>query len=158
MANETVNQETQNAEGEQKTFTQEEVNSIVAERLGRDRQKYSDYESLKQKAEEFDKLQEANKSELQKATERADALEKQLADIMKANEVRDIRSKISKETGVPFELLTADTEEECKRQAEAISAFAKPQGYPKVIDGGEVSGTSKRSARDQFAEVMNNIL
>ena len=98
MANETVNQEMQNAEGEQKTFTQEEVNSIVAERLGRDRQKYSDYESLKQKAEEFDKLQEANKSELQKATERADALEKQLADIMKANEVRDIRSKISKET------------------------------------------------------------
>lgn len=158
MANETVNQETQNAEAEQKTFTQEEVNNIVAERLGRDRQKYADYESLKQKAEEFDKLQEANKSELQKATERADALEKQLADIMKANEVRDIRSKISKETGVPIDLLTADTEEECKKQAEAISAFAKPQGYPKVIDGGEVSGTSKRSARDQFAEVMNNIL
>ncbi|MCR5848184.1 MAG: phage capsid protein, partial [Lachnospiraceae bacterium] len=83
MAEETVNQVTQSAEGEQKTFTQEEVNSIVAERLGRDRQKYADYDSLKQKAEEFDRLQEANKTELQKATERAEILEKELAGIKK---------------------------------------------------------------------------
>lgn len=158
MGNETVNQETQTAEVEQKTFTQEEVNSIIAERLGRDRQKYADYDSLKQKAEEFDKLQEANKTELQKATERADSLEKQLAEIKKANEVRDIRLKISNETGVPLELLTAETEEECRSMAEKINAFAMPKGYPKVTDGGEVSGTLKRSSRDQFAEFMNSIL
>lgn len=158
MGNETVNQETQTAEVEQKTFTQDEVNSIIAERLGRDRQKYADYEALKEKAEQFDKLQEANKSELQKATERANELEKQLTTIKKANEVRDIRSKISNETGVPIELLTAETEEECKRQADAINAFAMPKGYPKVSDGGEVGGTLKRSAKDQFAEIMKEIL
>ena len=158
MGNETVNQETQTAEVEQKTFTQEEVNSIIAERLGRDRQKYADYDSLKQKAEEFDKLQEANKSELQKATERADALEKQLADIKKANEVRDIRLKVSNETGVPLELLTAETEDECRSMAEKINAFAMPKGYPKVTDGGEVSRTPKRSSAEQFAEFMKEIL
>ena len=158
MGNETVNQETQNVGGEQKTFTQEEVNSIVAERLGRDRQKYADYDSLKEKAEQFDKLQEANKSELEKANDRANKLEIELANMKKANEVRDIRSKISKETGVPMELLTADTEDDCKRQAEAINAFAKPSGYPNVSDGGEVGGTLKASPREQFAEAIKDKL
>ncbi len=157
MAEETVNQVTQSAEGEQKTFTQEEVNSIVAERLGRDRQKYADYDSLKQKAEEFDRLQEANKTELQKATERAEILEKELAGIKKTNEIRDIRSKISKETGVPVELLTADTEEECKSLAEAINAFAKPKSYPNVQDGGEVTGNIKQSNSKQFADWFNQV-
>ena len=71
MGEETVIQETV----ETKTFTQDEVNNIVAERLNRDRAKYADYDSLKQKAEEFDKLQEANKTELQKATERVHTAE-----------------------------------------------------------------------------------
>ena len=158
MGNETVNQETQTADVEQKTFTQEEVNSIVAERLGRDRQKYADYDALKQKAEEFDKLQEANKSELQKALEKADSIEKKYNDLLKANEISAMRMKVSNETGVPLELLTEETEEECKAQAEKINAFAMPKGYPKVSDGGEVQRTSSRSSREQFAELMNSIL
>ena len=157
MAEETVIQEKQPAEVEQKTFTQEEVNNIIAERLGRDRQKYADYDSLKEKAEQFDKLQEANKSELQKATERAEGLEKELAEIKKANEVRDIRLKISNETGVPFELLTEETEEGCKKQADAINAFAMPKGYPKVKDGGEINGALKQSNGKQFADWFNQV-
>ena len=148
---ETVNQEQQTA-AEQKTFTQEEVNGIVADRLARDRAKYADYESLKQKAEEFDKLQEANKSELQKATERAAELEKELDGLRKSSEIQNIRSKVSGETGIPVNLLTAETEEECLAQAKAIREFATP-GYPKVKDGGEINGAAiKLSTRDQFAE------
>lgn len=156
MANETVNQETQNATEEQKTFTQEEVNGIVAERLNRDRQKYADYETLKQKADEFDKMQEANKSELQKATERADGLEKELNALKKANEVQSVRQKVSAETGVPVDLLTGETEEDCKAQADAINAYATPTGYPKVKDGGEVSKTMQPTTRAQFAEWFKN--
>ena len=157
MANETVNQEnTQTAEVEQKTFTQEEVNGIVAERLNRDRQKFADYEDLKKKAEEFDKLQEANKSELQKATERADSLEKELTALKKANEVQAIRQKISKATGVPTELLTAETEDDCLAQAQAINAYATPNGYPKVPDGGEVAHAPNASTKAQFAEWLGN--
>lgn len=158
MANETVNQEnTQTAEvAEQKTFTQEEVNGIVAERLSRDRQKFADYETLKKKAEEFDKMQEASKSELQKATEKAENLEKELAALKKANEIQEIRSKVSKDTGVPTSLLTAETEEECLAQAQAIKEFATPSNYPIVKDGGEVSGNVDVSTRAQFAEWFNN--
>lgn len=158
MANETVNQETQQTAevAEQKTFTQEEVNGIVAERLSRDRQKFADYETLKMKAEEFDKMQEASKSELQKATEKAESLEKELAALKKANEIQEIRSKVSKDTGVPTSLLTAETEEECLAQAQAIKEFATPSNYPIVKDGGEVSGNVDVSTRAQFAEWFNN--
>lgn len=157
MANETVNQETQTPAVEQpKTFTQEEVNGIIADRLARDRQKYADYETLKEKASKFDEMEEANKSELQKATERADGLEKQLAELKKANEIQAIKQKISSETGVPAELLTGETEEDCMAQAKAINAYAQPTGYPKVKDGGEVQQAPNASTRNQFAEWFNN--
>ena len=93
MGAETGTQESQNAAGQQetagqqKTFTQEELDSIITERLGRERQKYADYDSLKKKADEYDKQQEANKTELQKATERAEKAEKMIADMEKANSI-----------------------------------------------------------------------
>lgn len=55
--NETVTQEarTTAAGGQQsRTFTQEEVNSIVADRLNRERAKYADYDDLKAKASQYD--------------------------------------------------------------------------------------------------------
>ena len=163
MGAETGTQESQNAVGQQetvgqqKTFTQEELDNIITERLGRERQKYADYDSLKQKAAEYDKQQEANKTELQKATERAEKAEKMIADMEKANSIRDIRSKISKETGVPEELLTADTEEDCKKLAEAINAYATPKDNLNVPDGGEAGGTHKQTTAEQFGEWFNQV-
>ena len=69
-----------------------------------------------------------------------------------SNAVRDIREKVSKETGVPASLLTAETEEACKAQAEAIRDYAKPSGYPPVRDNGEARPGGAPATRDQFAE------
>lgn len=137
---------------EEKTFTQAEVDAIVGDRLKRDRQKYADYDALKEKAEKYDKLEEENKSELQKAVERADAAQNELDALKSANAIRDIRDKVAEETGVPVSLLTATTEEDCKAQAQAILDYAKPTGYPQVKDGGEVSRTGKMTTKQQFAE------
>ena len=153
---ETVNQE--NVSGEQtaeRTFTQAEVNAMVQERLNRDRAKYADYESLKEKAAKFDKIEEESKSELQKATERADSLQKEIDKLKKANSIREIRTNVSAETGVPESLLTGETEEDCQAQAKAILSFAKP-GYPSVKDGGEVRSVGGNArTRDQFAKWFN---
>ncbi len=151
---ETVNQEqtTQQAQ----TFTQDELNKIVGERLAREREKYADYDVLKAKADKYDEATEAAKSELQKAQERASSLETELNGLKKANEVREIRETVAKESGVPASLLTGETAEECKAQAEAINAYARPEGYPKVKDGGEVSHANTGGAtRDQFSEWFN---
>lgn len=123
--NETVTQEARTtAAGEQqepRTFTQEEVNSIVADRLNRERAKYADYDDLKAKASQYD----TTKAQL-------DALNS-------ANARRDMIARVAAATGCPAELLTGDTEEACTAQAQAITAFAKtqqPAWYPNVRDGG----------------------
>ena len=118
------------AQQEEHTFTQEELNAIVADRLARERSKYGDYEELKQKAAAYDEAEEANKTELQKQTERAEKLQAQYDALVKTNSVREAREKVARETGVPVELLTSSDEESCKKQAEAILNFAKPKSYP----------------------------
>ena len=122
--NETVNQETTTTtaaeqQQEPRTFTQAEVNSIVADRLTRERAKYADYDDLKAKAQQ------------------ADTVQAQLDALNAANAQRDMRARVAAATGVPAELLTGDTEEACTAQATAIKQFAEQDpGYPCVRDGG----------------------
>lgn len=155
---ETVNQENTQVQEEPRTFTQEEVDRIVGDRLQRERAKYADFETLKEKAAKFDEAEQAQKSELQKETERADALQKELDILKHADSVRTIRDKVAAETGVPASLLNADDEEGCKAQAQAILEFAKPQGYPVVKDSGEVRKTSGGATRDQFKNWLESSL
>lgn len=72
---ETVNQENtvETTQQEERTFTQAEMNAIIQERVARERGKYADYDDLKAKAAQYDEAQEASKSDLQKAVERANA-------------------------------------------------------------------------------------
>ena len=81
---------------------------------------------------------------------KAAALETELNAMKKANEVREIRDRVAKETGVPYSLLTAETEDECRNQAQAVLDY-KQTPYPAVRDGGEVQATIKHSTREQFA-------
>lgn len=117
--NETVNQETNGnapAQQENRTFTQDEVNAIVADRLARERAKYADYDDLKAKAG------------------KTDALQQQLDAIAADKARREMKQKVSDATGVPVDLLTGETEEACTAQAQAIRAYTNP--YPNVKDGG----------------------
>lgn len=127
-----------------KTFTQEEVNAIVGDRLARDREKYKDYDDLKEKARKYDEYEEANKTELQKEKERADALEKKVNALEKANNIKSVRDKVAKETGVPAHLLYGDDEESCRTQAKALVDYKKDGTYPNVKDGGESHNTMSK--------------
>lgn len=117
--NETVNQEMNGnapAQQENRTFTQDEVNAIVADRLARERAKYADYDDLKAQAG------------------KTDALQQQLDAIAADKARREMKQKVSDATGVPVDLLTGETEEACTAQAQAIRAYTNP--YPNVKDGG----------------------
>lgn len=148
---ETVNQEaTQATEG--KTFTQEELNQIVSERVKKERAKYEGYDDFKAKAQRFDEMEEASKTELQKAKERAAELETKLKTMEEAEHLREIRSKVASDTGVPAEMLTETTEEALKEQAEAILRFAGRDKYPVIKDGGEARRLGKKTTAEQFSE------
>lgn len=163
---ETVNQE---ATENEKTFTQQELDAIVSDRLKRERAKYEGFEDLKAKAEKLDAIEEASKTELQKATERAQELETELNGLKKAESVRLIREKVAKEAGIPMasmSLLTGETEEACLEQAKTILAIAQPNtSYPQLKDGGEVNAPTMTKAdilaikdeRQRIKAIENNI-
>lgn len=154
---ETVNQEVNATQEQQEAkFTQADLDRIVKDRLTREREKYGDYDALKAKAEKFDEIEEASKTELQKATEKAKALQDELDAFKKAEGLRTMREKVAHDTGVPVNLLTAESEDACKEQAKQILEFSRPSGYPQVKDGGEVRTSGKKSTRDSFAEWFNN--
>lgn len=141
------------------TFTQEQVNGFIQERLKKERAKYSDYDSLKEKASKFDEIEESNKSELQKANEKATELQAQIDRLTKEKELNEARTKVASEKGVPASLLTGDSEEACTAQADAILKFAQSKGYPTVKDGGENTKINKgNGVAGDFESWFNSVL
>ena len=151
----TLNQEG-NTMADDKTFTQEEVDSIVEGRLAREKQKYADYEDLREKASKYDEYQEQSKTELQKEKEKSDALQAKLTALEKEGTVRQVREKVAKDTNVPAELLTGEDEESCKKQAEEILKFAKPKSYPGTKKNAKVT-TEHHEADDAMREFAHKI-
>lgn len=123
----------------------------------------ADINAAKAEAETLQQQLTAAKAELEQLKAKPDASAEQLAAVQReldelklSNSLRDLRERVSRDTGVPASLLTAETEEACKSQAEAIKAFAKPAGYPQVRDGGEVHGSGPTATRDKFADWMKD--
>ena len=145
----------------EKTFTQDEVNQIVQERLFKERKKYGevDIEKMKADTEALKGQLTDSATKLSAETERADKLQAELDAIKKANEIRDIREQIAKESNIPADLLHGETLEDCKAEAERLVEFARPKGYPTVKDGGEViAPTVKKTTREQFTEWIGDAL
>lgn len=157
---ETVNQGNATGNnGEPKTFSQDEVNAIVNDRLKRVTEKYKDYDDLKAKADKLDEMEAAGKSELEKATKKAADLQAELDALKKEKEAAAIRAKVAKDNNISPDLLTGDTEEACTAQAKAMLDYFKPAGYPDVKDGGEPKTQGAGGAtRDQFAAYFNQVM
>ena len=154
-----MNQDAENAtETAEKTFTQSELDQIIGERLKREREKYPDYDALKEKAAKLDQIEEDAKSELQKAQEKAEKLQAELSTMKHAEEVRAIRESVSAQFGIPANLLSGETAEACTEQAKALLEFKSSAPYPNIKDGGEIQNTIKGSPRQQFAEWANAAL
>lgn len=61
----------------ERTFTQSELEAILGDRLARERSKFADYDSLKDKASKLDQLEQERLSDIEKATRAAqDAAER----------------------------------------------------------------------------------
>lgn len=124
---------------QERTFTQSELDKIVQKRVAEER---ANIDELKEKASKFDEMEEANKTELEKAHEKAEELQKKLDSIEKANQLNAIRQKVAEETGVNASYLNGSTEEECRAIADNFKAFAeasKAPVAPNVVDGGETT-------------------
>ena len=91
----------------------------------------------------------------EEAKEKAKKFETELTELKTANTIREVREKVSRDTGVPVALLTGVTAEDCMAQANGILEYAKPSAYPSVADGGEAGGIDAPTPREQFTEWFN---
>ncbi|MCZ1070814.1 hypothetical protein [Rhodococcus sp. A5(2022)] len=128
-------QQSSQQDGQQPDFkpitSQEQLDKIVGSRVERERAKFADYDSLKEKAGKFDEFEQASKSELQKALERAEAAERQIGE---ANRTA-LHARIAAETGVPVEMIHGDDEESARASAQKILDWSEsrtPKKKPPV--------------------------
>ena len=115
-----------------KTFTQEELDRIVGERVSREKSKYADVE---EKARKFDELQEASKTDLERITGERDTF-KTTAESAAAE---NLRLRVALAKGLPSELidrLRGSNKEELEADADELLKLVKPQGHTS-FDGGK---------------------
>ena len=113
----------------------------------------ADLEAARARIQELEKAE----NDLQAAKDRATALETELNGLKDANRIRDIRAAVAKETGVPIELLTADSEDACKAQAKGIQDYARSGGYPDVKDGGEPATPPQTGVAGAWQSLISQI-
>jgi len=149
--------------------SQAQLDRIIQDRLKREREKYADYNDLKTKASEFDKIKEANQTELEKAQARAQELED------KANKAElraldmAIRSAViteaSKQKAINAEAvyklldrstLTVDKDGTVEGVSEAVTAllaentFLVGSGFTGSSDGGQRGSGAKMHKRSDI--------
>ena len=154
----TADNATQGAPAEpERKFTQAEMDSIIGERLKRAKEKYADYDELKAKAAKYDEAEEASKSELQKALDRAEKAEGKLKELESERRLAELRAEIAKDKGIEPGLLRGTTREELEAHADAIRAYVgSSKRYPSVPDYGETQASAGKTTAQQFADAIEN--
>ena len=103
--------------------SQEALDKLIGQRIDRVKKQYAGFDELKAKAEKFDEFQEAAKSDLQRAQERAAQLERELTS---EREMR-VRESVAAQKGVPATALTGSTKEELEASADALLEWRQTQ-------------------------------
>jgi len=100
------------------------------------------------KAKQFDEFTDAQKSELEKANERAAQAEAKAAEV----ELRAVRAEVAATKGVPAALLSGTTQEELEASADALIEFrgAKPAPDFGAGDRGSDAGKPSQMSRDEL--------
>ena len=135
--------------------SQDDLNRVITERVNRERAKFADYTDLKTKAAKLDQIEQANKSEADKFSERIASLETENTAIKS----QALRSRIQAKFSVSDEdaelFLTGADEASLTKQAERLAARdteRKKQGnrVPK-------EGTSTKSGDDDMREFTRSL-
>lgn len=136
--------------------SQEEFDKRIGALIKREREKYQNYDEYKAAHEELEKIREADKTELQKAAERAEAAEAQLAEYEAAEQERAWKQDVSDATGVPADALRGATKEEIEQHAESIKRYFAKDSAPVVSGDGMQPGTIGGSG-DPLRDLIKNI-
>lgn len=140
--------------------SQKELEQALRTRLDRERAKFKDYGDLKAKADKFDQVTEAQKSELQLAIERAEAAERKASSLETEREIAGWKSQVAKDpqyAGVTADVLRGSTLEEIEEHAASLKALMpEPKKGGSVPSEGRTVTSGKGDPATEFAEIMRN--
>lgn len=127
-----------------KTFSQEDVDRVVADRLKRERAKFSDYDDLKAKADKLAQLEDKDKNEVEKLKEQLTASEKR-AEKAESNALRSEIASAKGLTAAQAKRLAGSTKEELESDADdLLEAFGSKQS-----SDGDDSGKSDEDSKNK---------
>lgn len=132
-----------NTEGEPNGFepiaSQEALDKIIQARVARERAKFQDYDDLKAKAEKYDET----------ASE--------LAALKERDQLNEWKTQVSKDTGVPIDVLRGSTLDELKAHGESLKTLmaARPVA-PVVPDAGKQPDHKTSSGATFMRELFGN--
>jgi len=112
--------------------TQEELDNIVKEHIRREREKYSDYEELKNRVSELETENSALKSTVEDDKQTRADLDAQITDLqgkVTNYETASLRTRIALQNGLPYDLadrLQGADEEALRADAERLAGFMRP--------------------------------
>ena len=148
--------------------TQEELDSIIKERLEREKAKYNGYMS----AEDVQKLKDTYEATTKAENEKYSALEKEKEDLIakvKGYEVGTLKTKVALANGLPIgvtDFLKGETEEELTESAKTLSSMftsnvhpktKDPDGTPGAPQGSNQQGATMSAVEKRFMELNPNL-
>lgn len=141
---------------EPKTFSQEQVNTLLAAERRTAAEKFTDYDTLKSKAEQFDAAEQASQTELQRVTAESETLKTQLAAYQLKEQVTGWAADIVKDSAIPASVLRGSTKEELEAHFTELQALTPkpkrtpvPAGDPVEHGGGSRAAAAIRQMRGQ---------
>ena len=143
---ETTQSTTEETQG--KTFTQEQVNAMLADHKKRTEGKYADYDQMKEKASKFDELEREKMSEIERVTVERDELKTKADSAIDEN----TRLRVALEKKLPVELidrLKGATKEELEADADELLKLVKPSNSGGSFDGGHRGSANSRDVSEE---------
>ncbi|MEU2106490.1 DUF4355 domain-containing protein [Nocardia sp. NPDC019255] len=151
----------------EKTFTQADVDRILAKRLAQQkREHFADYDDLKSAAAELQKIKDANKSESQKLADQLAGLQQQLAERdaqLSSLALEKLRAEVAADKGVPAGRLRGSTKEELEADADAYlteiasretATKRKPPAPTGLKSGASSSGSTAANPQEAAAAAL----
>lgn len=147
---------------EEKTFSQDELNSIVSDRLNKEKEKYEkQVKELNEKAEAYEKQIATFTSQLEEINKKVATHETEIQERdskIQQYETQSVKMRVAHEIGIPYELasrLSGTTEEEIKADAESIKGLLGQQkavpplkGTEDVPEGNELDSAFRTLSRN----------
>lgn len=129
--------------GQERTFTQEDVNRLVGEARTKERKKYEGY---------------VDGSKLAELQAQAESAQKELDELKAAQARADAVAAAAKSAGIPIEvaqMLNGTDADQLIEQAKRLLKLMPV--HPTRTDDGGTRATAKKTAADSFAELLGGI-